>query len=83
MSSFLCLAASTPSPAAEIGLGCSFSTLFLTCRTLRDLTAVFDLGHADSARNRTRRVARALPVSSKHRQDIAAIRHELLKTERS
>jgi REP element-mobilizing transposase RayT len=51
----------------------------LTSCTLRELAAVFGLGHADSVRNLTRRVDRALPDSSKLRQDIAAIRHELLK----
>ena len=54
----------------------------LTSCTLRELAAVFGLGHADSVRNRTRRVDRALADSSKLRQDIAAIRQELLKTER-
>jgi len=54
----------------------------LTSCTLRELAAVFGLGHADSVRNLTRRVDRALPDSSKLRQDIAAIRQELLKTER-
>jgi len=39
---------------------------------------VFGLGRADSARKRTRRVNRALPDSSRLRQDIAAIRQELL-----
>jgi putative transposase len=38
-------------------------------------------GHADSVRNLTRRVDRALPGSAKLRQDIAAIRLQLLKTE--
>jgi len=46
------------------------------------LEFVFGLGHADSVRKRTRRADRALPDSSKLRQDIAAIRQELLKTER-
>ena len=49
---------------------------------LGSLDFVFGLGHADSVRNLTRRVDRALPDSSKLRQDIAAIRQELLKTER-
>jgi hypothetical protein len=43
---------------------------------------VFDFDHADSVRNLTRRVDRALPDSSKLRQDIAAIRQKLLSTER-
>ena len=51
-----------------------------TC-TLRELAAVFGLGQADSVRNLTRRVDRALPNSRKLRQDTAAIRQELLKTE--
>jgi hypothetical protein len=53
----------------------------LTSCTLRELAAEFDLGHADSVRNLTRRVDRALPDSSKLRQEIAANRHELPKTE--
>jgi hypothetical protein len=51
----------------------------LTSCTLRELAAGLGLGHADSVRNLTRRVDRALPDSSKLRQDIAAIRQELLK----
>jgi putative transposase len=51
----------------------------LTSCTLRELSAVFGLGHADSVRNLTRRVDRALPASRKLRQDIDAIRYELLK----
>jgi hypothetical protein len=35
---------------------------------------MFGLGHADSVRNLTRRVDRALPDSNELRQDIAAIR---------
>jgi len=54
----------------------------LTSCTLRELAAVFGPGHADSVRNLTRRVDRVLPDSSKLRQDLAAIRQELLKTER-
>ncbi len=54
----------------------------LTSCTLRELAVVFGLGHADSVRNLTRRVDRALPDSRKLRQEIAAIRQELLKTER-
>ena len=46
------------------------------------LEFVFGLGHTDGVRNLTRRVDRALPDSSKLRQDTAAIRHGLLKTER-
>jgi len=42
----------------------------LTSCTLRELAAVFGLGHADSVRNQTRRAQRALPDSSKLRQDI-------------
>jgi hypothetical protein len=53
----------------------------LTSCTLREVAPVFGLGHADSVRNLTRRVERALPGSTKLRQDIAAIRHELLKNE--
>jgi len=48
---------------------------------LCELAAVLGLGHADSIRNLTRRVNRALPDSSKLRQGIAAIRQERLKTE--
>jgi len=54
----------------------------LTSCTLRELAAVFGLGLADSVRNPTRRVDRALPDSGKLRPDIDAIRQELLKTER-
>jgi putative transposase len=54
----------------------------LTTCTLRELAVIFGLGHADSVRNLTRRVDRALPDSRKLRQDIAAIRRELLETER-
>jgi chromosomal replication initiation ATPase DnaA len=54
----------------------------LTTCTLRELAPVFGLGHAHSVRNLTRRVDRALSDSSKLRLDIAAIRQELLKTER-
>jgi hypothetical protein len=43
---------------------------------------MFGLGHADSVRNLTRRVDRALPDSGKLRRDIAAIRQQLLDTER-
>jgi hypothetical protein len=50
---------------------------------LRELAAVFGLGHANSIRNLTRRIDRALPESRKLRQDIAAIRQELHKTERT
>jgi chromosomal replication initiation ATPase DnaA len=46
----------------------------LTSCKLRELAAVFGLGHADSVRDLTRRVGRARPDSSKLRQDIAAIR---------
>ena len=53
----------------------------LTSCTLGELASAFGLGHADSVRNLTRRVDRALPDSSKLRKDIAAIRQELLKTE--
>ena len=53
----------------------------LTSCTLPELTPVFGLGHADSVRNLTRRVDRALPDSSKLRQDITAIRQVLLRTE--
>jgi putative transposase len=53
----------------------------LTSCTLRELAAVFGLSNADSVRNLTRRVDRALPDSSKLRQDIARIRQELLKTD--
>jgi hypothetical protein len=49
---------------------------------LRELAVVFGLGHADSVRNLTRRVDRALPDSFKIRQDVAAIRKELLRIER-
>lgn len=52
----------------------------LTSCTLRELAAAFGLGHPDSVRNLTRRVDRALPNSSRLRQDIAAIRHALLET---
>jgi putative transposase len=55
----------------------------LTTCTLGELAPMFGLGHADSVRNLTRRVDRALPGSSKLRQDIAAIRQELLGTERT
>jgi putative transposase len=55
----------------------------LTTGTLRELAVVFGLGHADSVRNLTRRVDRALPESRKLRQDIAAIRQELLETEKT
>jgi chromosomal replication initiation ATPase DnaA len=48
--------------------------------TLRELAPVFGLGHADSVRNLTRRVDRGLLDSRRLRQDIAAIRHELLRT---
>jgi hypothetical protein len=48
----------------------------------RELAAVFGLGHPDSVRNLTGRVDRALPESNELRQDIAAIRQELLKTGR-
>ena len=51
----------------------------LTTCTLRELAAVFGLGHADSVRNLTRRVDRALSDSRKLQQDIAAIRQEILK----
>jgi putative transposase len=54
----------------------------LTSCTLRELAAVFGLGHADSVRNLTRRVDRALLDSGKLRRDIAAIRQQLLDTER-
>jgi hypothetical protein len=46
------------------------------------LDFLFGLGHADSVRNLTPGVNRALPGSSKLRRDNAAIRQELLKTER-
>jgi chromosomal replication initiation ATPase DnaA len=55
----------------------------LTSCTLRELAGEFGLGHPDSVRNLTRRVDRALPESRKLRQDIAAIRRELVKTQRS
>jgi len=42
------------------------------------LEFVFGLGHTDSVRKRTRRLNRALPDSSRPRQDIAAIRQQLL-----
>ena len=51
-------------------------------RTLAELAPMFGLGHADSVRNLTRRVDRALPYSGKLRQDIAAIRQQLPGTER-
>jgi chromosomal replication initiation ATPase DnaA len=54
----------------------------LTSCTLRELAAEFDLGHADSVRNLTRRIDRALEESSNLRHDIARIRGELLETER-
>ncbi len=50
--------------------------------TLRETAAVFGLGHADSVRNLTRRVDRALAGSSKLRQDIGATRQELFKAAR-
>ena len=50
--------------------------------TLAELAPIFGLGHADSVRNLTRRVDRALPDSGKLRQDIAAIRQQLPGTER-
>jgi chromosomal replication initiation ATPase DnaA len=53
----------------------------LTSSTLRELAAVFGLGHAHSVRNLTRRVDRALPDCSKLRQDIARIRQEFLKSD--
>jgi REP element-mobilizing transposase RayT len=53
----------------------------LTSCTLRELAAVFGLGHPDSVRNLTRRVDCALSDSGKLRQDITAIRRELLETE--
>ena len=53
----------------------------LTDCTLRELAPLFGLEHADSVHNLTRRVDRALPGSAKLRQDIAAIRRELLQTE--
>jgi hypothetical protein len=46
------------------------------------LNFVFGLWHADSDSNLTGHVDRALPDSGKVRQDIAAIRQELLKNER-
>jgi putative transposase len=55
----------------------------LTSCTLRELAAEFGVGHPDSVRNLTRRVDRAMPDSSKLRQDVAAIRRLLLKTERT
>jgi len=55
----------------------------LTSCTLRELAAVFGRGHPpDSIRDLTRRVDRALPVPSTLRRGIAAIRQELLQTER-
>jgi hypothetical protein len=54
---------------------------FCASCTLRELVAVFGIGHADSVRNLTPRVDRALQDSSKLRQDIARIRQELLKTD--
>jgi putative transposase len=53
----------------------------LTTCTLRELAAEFGLGHADSVRNLTRRVDRALAGSSKLRKDVAAIRKTLLESE--
>ncbi len=50
----------------------------LSSCTLRELAVVFGIGHADSVRNLIRRVDRAVAESSKLRQDIAAIRDELL-----
>ena len=49
----------------------------LTSCTLRELAAVFGLGHADSVRNLTRRIDCALPESRELQQAIAAIRQEL------
>ena len=54
----------------------------LTSCTLRELAAEFGLGHADSVRNLTRRIERALEESSKLRHDIARIRGELHETKR-
>jgi hypothetical protein len=48
-----------------------------TIFTLRELAANFGLGHADSVRNLTRRIDRALLESHKVQQAVAAIRHEL------
>ena len=53
----------------------------LTSCTLRDLAGEFGLGHPDSVRNLTRRIDRALPASHKLRQDVAAIRRDLLKAD--
>jgi chromosomal replication initiation ATPase DnaA len=55
----------------------------LTSCTLRELAGEFGLGHPDSVRNLTRRIDSALPDSHKLRQDIAAIRRQLLITERT
>lgn len=53
----------------------------LTSCTLRELAGEFGLGHPDSVRNLTRRIDRALPASHKLRQDVAAIRRDLLKAD--
>ena len=45
--------------------------------TLRELAAVFGLGHADSVRNLTRRIDSALLESRKLQKAVAAIRQEL------
>jgi chromosomal replication initiation ATPase DnaA len=49
----------------------------LTTCTLRELAAMFGLGHPDSVRNLTRLIDRALLESRKLQQAVAAIRHEL------
>jgi len=49
---------------------------------LGSMDLVSGLGDAESVRNLTRRLDRALPDPCKLRQDVAAIRQELLGTER-
>jgi chromosomal replication initiation ATPase DnaA len=49
----------------------------LTLSTLRELAAIFGLGHADSVRNLTRRIDRALLESRKFHQAVAAIRQQV------
>ena len=55
----------------------------LTPVTRRELSAAFGLTHPDSVRNLIRRVDRALVGSRPLRDEIAAIRQRLLKTEPS
>jgi hypothetical protein len=47
---------------------------------LGSLDVVFGLGRSDNVRKLTRRVNRSLPDSTRLRQDIAAIRQELLNS---